>query len=441
MLPSLYNVGYILRRLGFDHCFVQGGLANMKLTSLFQQGLEATRYLERYVNNVRPGRHSFWSDTNSRFSPHEGVPLFEAPCLRLAENAAVTILKDSPDPLLESTVLSEGVLFVVHPDMLDDRAHTMLLGLSSPYTNKEHLNVTPTSSTRTLLTTGRDYNFFIKTDLNKRHYGFNRSLKRSGVKHSIAVSSELLNIARNNQNRGLAILPESIGVVIGGEHDSDSSGVIFRETQPQPRASDERILVPYFSLYANDMRSPSDEPLLIQLAKLHAPKNAEAEFFIEVIVGPLLRHWCYYVAQHGILLELHGQNSLIELDSRLWPQRVVVRDFQGLYLDPVIRQNRGLGLPSGLCLVGNESGITRPKHYSHLFDHLIGDLLLHRLTTTFTRHFEQYSYSFIAKRIADLVRAEIPEQLFSEDAYSFEKSIQDGRIVWTEATRRPPIFR
>lgn len=50
----------------------------MELKRVYQQGLEGIRHLERYVNNVKPGVHSDWSDTNIDYSPHEGRETFPA---------------------------------------------------------------------------------------------------------------------------------------------------------------------------------------------------------------------------------------------------------------------------------------------------------------------------------------------------------------------------
>lgn len=54
----------------------------MELKKIQENGIEATRYLERYVNNIK-GDHEIYSDTLSIYSPHEGVDSFPAPVFNL----------------------------------------------------------------------------------------------------------------------------------------------------------------------------------------------------------------------------------------------------------------------------------------------------------------------------------------------------------------------
>jgi hypothetical protein len=411
----------------------------MLLAKVPMNGIASTRYLERYVNDLRPGNHHDWSQTDLIYSPHSGLPILSVLVLKIPREQ-VTIHTANPHPRLVEMVTPREVFFSIHPEMAADASYQSKF--IDPNWPSIHIEATPTSSTRTLLTNALDYNFFIKTDLDRHHYGFIRSLKRTGVEHSIRMSEEVVNIATEHPDYGLAVLPETIGIAFGGHQDEYSTGVIYRECDPRPYAEDGRTLVPFFSLYATDLKAPDDNPLLVQLINKHATVGQELDYFLGEFVVRLLRPWCRFVQDHGILLEMHGQNTLLEIDNELQPKRVVVRDFQGMYLDADIRREIGLPVFSTLCLVGNEDGVTRRQHYSHLFDHLIGTLLLHRLTKTFTRHFPAHSYNDVAAEISRLVDGLIETSVWMPpEAYRFDKQRRQGKLVWIEKSREKPTFR
>ena len=49
----------------------------------------------------------------------------------------------------------------------------------------------------------------------------------------------------------------------------------------------------------------------------------------------------WFVRERGILPELHGQNTLLEIDAEGVPQRLIHRDFQSIYSDSGIRESKG----------------------------------------------------------------------------------------------------
>jgi hypothetical protein len=228
----------------------------MKIDTLHPSGWEATRYMERYVNNIKPGSHTDWSETNIIYSPHEGNEEFDIPTYHL-QTEEVTLFLANPNPLLVAEVTRQNtVKFFLHPEMASDKNYCEQIGIDPDSKSDEVLMVTPTSSTRTLLTKGKMPNFMIKTDLFRKHDRFIRRLKGGSVEHSVLISKELEGITSRERLPEYAFLPESIGVVLG--HIQEGAGVILREIHPRPATTDARVLVPYFSLYANDLKSPDD---------------------------------------------------------------------------------------------------------------------------------------------------------------------------------------
>ncbi|MEK7106513.1 MAG: IucA/IucC family protein, partial [Patescibacteria group bacterium] len=394
---------------------------------------------ERYVNNVKEGSHSDWSDTDVRYSPHEGIEQFPVPVFGIKPDEA-TVLFANPDSRLTRDVLSKDVVkFFVHPDIASDLAYLEAVGITPESQLDEIYMVTPTSSTRTLLTQGREFEFMVKTDLDKRHYRFIRRLKGSSVDHSIRISQELERITSIDSFPEYAFLPESLGVVVGDKN--EGAGVLFREVIPRPIVPENRVLIPYFSLYATDLKSPDDLPILIQLVQKNASQGKELEFFTNEVIGKIVRTWTHFATEYGLLLELHGQNTLLEVDEQLRPQRMIHRDFQSIYIDKEVRETKGLSLPVVKHVVGEEQGTTKPTQYSIAYDHQVGDFLFDRLSNTFRTYYSQYSYDDVAKRVREMFRSGFgnPRQVFPRETYTYGK--QEGNEVNLIQKHTEAIYR
>lgn len=411
----------------------------MKLESLHQQGLEATRYMERYVNNVKTGTHHDRSETSIIYSPHEGIEEFPLPVFGLKPEA-VTVIQANPDQrILREVIGREVVKFFVHPDMADDVEYLDRVGIDANSRLNETYIVTPTSSTRTLLTTGKTPDFMVKTDLDRKHYRFIRRLKGSSVEHSIQISQEIEKNTTTEQLPEYAFLPESLGIVVGDSQ--KGAGVLFREIIPRPLQSETRVLVPYFSLYATDLKNSNDKPLLIQLIKENTKTGHEAEFFVDQILGKIVRNWTQFASKYGLLLELHGQNTLLELDEKMVPQRIVHRDFQSIYVDQEIRQKNGLDTSFQKHIVGAEAGTDRKTQFSIAYDHQVGDYLFDRLIKTFRNFYPQYGYEQIVSQVRNIFHSGFPDwqDVFPNETYTYGQQI--GNEVSLIVKHPTPIFR
>lgn len=102
----------------------------MQLSDLPIQGLEATRYAERYVNKIKDRRHEDWSDTSIQYSPHEGIDEFVVPAFVIPVEE-LTVYQDEPDERLRAAVFeAQTARFFVHPDMYADPVYIQNTGLS-----------------------------------------------------------------------------------------------------------------------------------------------------------------------------------------------------------------------------------------------------------------------------------------------------------------------
>lgn len=402
----------------------------MKLGDLFVgEVLGHTIYGERYLNDTKGSFYNY-SDVDVRYDPQGSISHIDLPYTLLAPERCIVLQSIPPKELLDWVRIGGKYRFFWHPDVARP-------GLDVGGT----VRTQPTSSTRTLLTEN-GYRVYIKTDLDKKHFRFVRRLHRSSVEHSIAVCSDLRNMCDEFADTGrYAFLPESLGIVMQGG-DYEGSGVIFREVRPCPAVEDLRVLIPYHSLYASDPQAPDDEPLLVQIVKLHGNRHP-LEYFIAEIIGPILEAWTLLVSVRGLLPELHGQNTLAEIDTNLKLRRAVHRDFQGIYSDSRTRSALGLSLFTK-HVVGTESGTTVQSQYSHVFDGMIGRYLLARLSRAFCAHFSapyeqvvseirNYHHAILAWKVAD----------FPPTTHRFGTSAKDqiGNEVQLVDSGEQPEFR
>ncbi len=343
-------------------------------------------HLERNVNDFR-GNWEKFSDISYQFSPESGCTV-QVP-FKFVDNEAVTTKSAEPDNrITEVLLVGEAACYFWHPDTV------------SPFNDPEDgvLDVLPTSSTRTLQTTGLPYNFFIKTHLPKRHFLYDRSLKPSVVSHSIDVSHDIERLTSESTDESWAFMPESLAFILEG------SGVIFREREPRPHVQQPRLLLPAFSLYSKDTKNPDDPSLLSQLIH-HNGEDDPLQYMLDKIVTPLRSVWLEILRKRGLLLELHAQNALFELNNSGDVERVVLRDFQSIWSDIDIREKNNLPQMSRDGFLPEE----RNKQYSLCYDHFMGTMFLRHLVNVFLQEFDQYHAEEVNKIIAQDFRTIAPD--------------------------------
>lgn len=384
-------------------------------------------HLERHVNDAK-GQFVDLSDVDPQYSPESSVVEFGAPFVWIKQSM-LSVFQDHPAKELRTAIFrGDLVLFVSHPDAACSFA-----------TTDDYIMVSPTSSTRTLLTRGLKYNFMAKTDLDKRHFRFIRRLKGSSVQHSIAINSDICLATETGDIPFYAYLPETVGLVHGDMN--TGSGVLYRELAPRPLVKDPRILVPYFALYSRDRYSLEDTPLMFDIIERNSP-NDPAGFFVDVIIGLVQDTWVYFVTNRALLPELHGQNTCLEINANGVPTRLVHRDFQSLYSD---RERRSaLALPQfKKHYAGEEDGFTKKQQYSLVFDHFISNYMLARMVKVFVKLYPNYTFDDVARQIQMRflgIRGN-PLEVFPETTHSFSKRIMVGNEVSVESTGRRPVFR
>lgn len=335
-------------------------------------------HLEQQVNDFRGGWEKF-SEIDYKYSPEYGASFqLETTIRNLGE---VSIMSAAPDKRLTSSVVyGNGVNFLRHPDVTNH---------GEPLNDEVGIEVAATSSTRTVLTRGLPYNFFVKTSLPKRHFLYDRSMRPHVTSHSIDVSADL---EKGSAGKDWAFMPESLGFI------DEKSGLVFREMKQRPERDEPTLLIPGFALYSTDYCSPDDKSVLSQLIEAYSP-NKPLNFLLDSVVGPLQDCWADVLKNRGLLLELHAQNCLFELgDEGLG--RVVVRDFQSIFSDREIRSANMLDQMS----IDTFEPDQRAKQYSLCYDHFVGRMFIRHLVNDFVSQYPDFDEAMVGKVIAHRFR-------------------------------------
>ncbi|MGI9535889.1 MAG: hypothetical protein ACR2PB_02375 [Desulfocapsaceae bacterium] len=284
-------------------------------------------YLERYRNEGTRtySRHSDYSEAETTYQPGGGAESFKLPVFRTPRRYLNIYTANPAKDLVHRYLGDDYALFCVHPQVVnrcrDDRYLHMIEqeGEGGP-----ELLVEPSSSTRTLLVRGK-VPHALKVHFPFRVSRYGRKMRDEVVEQAVAVSLEIeKGIGHFDQSFGF--LPEVIGVACRNLDESrdrgENWGYLVRDMRPLPAISEERYYVPGFALYGRDFSDPKREPLLWDLIASADP----LEFVLENLMLPIIRHWVQCYQSFGFMLEPHGQNVLLELDSRLRVTRIVHRD-------------------------------------------------------------------------------------------------------------------
>lgn len=406
----------------------------MKLDGILQ-GNQALLYMERYVDEGTRTYSPFAAESEAapEYRPRSGCPSFELITV-FAPQSQVSIFQADPQRnLLEFYVLSEQVRFLIHPETwassgIDnlDELHALRRG--------EPLQVAPTASTRTVLTTetpARVPHHFVKLHYPRRISRFNRRLRRKNIRNSVEATHDLAQVRFDK----FAYLPDSLGFIYG---DGGAPwGFLVREGTPRP-FQEARFLIPYFALYGGDLQHPEDRPLLVQMIeRLRAEPQS---FVIDEIMIPVLECWAKVVRERGILLESHAQNLLLEIDSDFRPRRVVHRDFD-VWVDAEVRKRAGLEIMGSS--IATDTPYPREQHYSLVYDHFIGRELFDYLLGVLTR-FYSAKESAVRGRVAEAFHRNFPDAntfLPDDTTYYFSNELLPGNEFRLVDMEQAPEWR
>jgi hypothetical protein len=334
-------------------------------------------YLERYRNEGTRvySPHAGYTEAEPRYRPNGGEDSFTVPAFLVPTSELNLYLADPEPALLSRYCKGDQTLFCLHPQLLER-------GVEDPYISRildfprapDEIRGSPSSSTRTLYVLNAEPTHALKVHFPFRVSRYGRRMRDEVVEQAINVSRELQEGIGSMDSR-FAYFREVLGISFKNLQPEtlrgENWGFLVRELTPFPTQSDERHLVPGFSLFGRDFFDPHQEALIFSLIGREDP----AEYLLSEIILPVIRHWVTCFLEFGFLLEPHGQNVLLELAADGSVERLVHRDLN-LGIDN--RRRRELGLPVGGSNTYNqmESGefasITYDKFMGgHFFDHLV----------------------------------------------------------------------
>ncbi len=344
----------------------------MKLTDIFNDPNASWLYMEQFVNGGTRSYSSFasLSEVDPRYQPWSGnrsflLPVYDLP---LKTPHAIMISAKCDERLLQEYAPGSVLRMPVHPEALSSVQKDLAAAVPS-----FQIEAIPTASTRTVgVGSATETNLpfhFLKLHLPKRISRFNRRLRKSVIEFCIQLSQELL----LDTPPHFTFLPEMLGGM-GGE---EGWGYIARSASPFPASEGVKALIPLFSLAGKDIHHPDDETVLAQLIAYHHADPLQ--FTLRHIIGPLIHSWCSAATHSGILLEAHGQNTLLEVGVDLVPGRIVHRDLD-VYVDQYVRTEQGRDnswIPDARYA---DHAVERAKMYSLVYDSFLGHHLLGYLT-------------------------------------------------------------
>lgn len=409
----------------------------MKLDAI-RQGYEAFLYMERYVDEGARTYSPFSArnEVAPRYQPRSGDPSFELVTVCVPKTRLTVFTADPSKSLLDYYVRTNGILFAVHPEIWNSTGIEHLDELKG-YPRGDPILVAPTASTRTLFAIDGPSGappHFIKVHLPRRISRFNRRFRRKKIENSVAVTRDVAHI----QMERFAYLPDVLGLAFG--EGDEAWGLLVREPVPRPHQEGRRHLIPCFALYGADLNHPDDPPLVVQMIERLGVEPGP--FVLNEIMIPLVQCWVKLAREWGILLESHGQNTLLEVDEDFRPRRIVHRDFD-VWVDLDVRRRHGLDAPFAGAGIGADTGRPADRYYSIVYDRFIGHEFFDYMLEALTR-FYPIDEAAVRNGVSKAFHRAFPEadRFFpSRTMFYFSNEPQVGREFTLVDMQRKPEWR
>lgn len=270
---------------------------------------------------------------------------------------------------------------------------------------------------------------------------FVRNVGPQTIRHCVTVSHDLEHVAC----RHFALLRETMGISYQGKNEEPGWGFLVREMRPFPHVEGKRMLIPCFALYGKDVNHPEKEPLLVQMIK--RSKEKPMDYALHHVFYPIISCFTAAFQQRGILLEAHGQNSLLEVDENMNPTgRIAHRDLDE-EVDPEVRRRIGLPLEGfhPMQLVPEVSA-EDPKGSTHsiIYDKSIGRLHFNYVAQLLKEHFHVPPVK-VQRRCQAYFKKLFPNfgQYFPNTVYKYSDKEKEGLPNYFPAvdTKEQPIWR
>ncbi len=228
----------------------------------------------------------------------------------------------------------QEVLFLIHPESKDAYP-----GIVNGGFEREIYRALATASSRSLLVwkPGNEQRPFIaKVSLYKQIGHVVRSVLASETAYGVSVT-KLLH-GPSELPRKAIFMDEVLGVIPKG---MSEGGMILRPFPPEILTQKNITYAPLFSLYSRD--DDSRKGLLLEM--LQESGEDPRIFLRKNVIRPFIEIWKTLAVDHGITMEPHAQNVLVEMIDGKLTGRFVFRDNGGFNIDEDFRKKVGMYVP------------------------------------------------------------------------------------------------
>jgi len=400
-------------------------------------------YLERYRNKGTRdySNHASYTDASTLYQPESDQEQFELTVFDMPMER-VNVYTANPDPTLAQRYLKgDTVNFCIHPQVIEDFPNDNYVQMVlSHHTQQKTRSVVPSSSTRSLFVLDQEQPHVVKIHFPFKVSRYTRKMRDEVVEQAIRVSQELEE-GIDMMAEDFAFLREVIGITLknielSGER-QENWGFLVRDMTPFPIASEPRTLIPGFALYGEDYYDPEISPLLFVLIGTLEP----VRFVLDQIMLPIMHHWIDCFRHFGYILEPHGQNVLLEVDSKQRIRRIVHRDLS-VVID--MRRRRDLKLSSDH--LNDYNRIEDNAFHSIAFDCFMGSHFFDRIVKACIDHYPGVSESDFTQPCKAAFMKHFPEYrdylpkniwYFSEQRDHYNKPLSQDT---GEAPKWRPVF-
>lgn len=391
-------------------------------------------HMERYVNTGSPSGFTEKYTT----SPHTSA--------KGSSDEFYLCSVDFPDNLTFQDFGHEPEFFswkmLVHPDMIDDELFSVCSKV-----NKEAVLVAPTASSRTVKIIDKD-GWFLKLNYKgligraDRQIGRNQALSAIEVSNIIAEAIEVGKLPNT-----FFFLRELFArvVKIPVNNSFYEWGIVLREPRPYPKNDEIKYIIPAFSLFSKDDKSPSDPTILTQLIKKQ-DKTVE-DFLFEDIISPVYEAYFNILIRCGLQLECHAQNTSFAIDKYFRIVGVVAKDAESIDKDlslmNELKLKNEISTMKYKCL--SKGDYNYEIMHSFMFDFKLGEYLIIPLIEDAFKN-----YSFNKTELIDRIKKynntfikQLPNNFFPKDGkwYSYENIVHDITKKRPYIANDNPMFR
>lgn len=321
---------------------------------------------------------------------------------------------------------------LIHPDMMYNPKHNDLFSICTDI-NLTALQVAPTASSRTVKILDSE-GWFLKLNYKgmigriDRTIGWNQALSAVEVSNIISNAIDSGKLPKN-----FFFMREPFARVVYLKHKRKryEYGIVFREPFAYSKSNEIKYLIPAFSLFSKDDKTPNDPTILNQLIN-NQSKSVE-DFLFEDIFSPLYESYFKLLLTCGLELECHAQNTLFAIGEDCKIVGVVAKDGESIDKDLSLMEQlniqQNIQTTRYKCLRKEDSNY-RIMH-SFMFDFKLGEYLVKPIIEDALKNFS-FDKEKLVERIKEhnnIFIAKLPGDFFPLDKkwYYYDNIVHDRK--------------